>query len=67
MESDWILVSALVKARRDTFKSPKPDAVRVLVFDVLTEVNRREGYSNLLLPSALAASTLDLRDRGFAT
>ena len=67
MESDWILVSALVKARRDNFKSPKPDAVRVLVFDVLTEVNRRDGYSNLLLPSALAASSLDARDKGFAT
>jgi 16S rRNA (cytosine967-C5)-methyltransferase len=60
-------VSVLVKARRDSFKSPKPDAVRVLVFDVLTEVNHRDGYSNLLLPSALAASALDARDKGFAT
>ena len=67
MEYDWFLVSALVKARRDSFKSPKPDAARLLVFDVLTEVNRRDGYSNLLLPSALAASNLDTRDRGFAT
>ena len=60
-------MSVLVKARRDSFKSPKPDAVRVLVFDVLTEVNHRDGYSNLLLPSALAASALDARDKGFAT
>lgn len=60
-------MSALVKARRDSFKSPKPDAARLLVFDVLTEVNRRDGYSNLLLPGALAASNLDTRDRGFAT
>ena len=60
-------VSVLAKARRDSFKSPKPDAVRVLVFDVLTEVNHRDGYSNLLLPSALAASALDARDKGFAT
>lgn len=57
----------LVKARRDSFKSPKPDAVRVLVFDILTEVNRRGGYSNLLLPQALAASNFEVRDRGFAT
>jgi len=58
---------ALVKARRDTFKSPKPDATRVLVYDILTEVNRRGGYSNLLLPQALTASNFDLRDKGFAT
>jgi 16S rRNA (cytosine967-C5)-methyltransferase len=57
----------LVKARRDSFKSPKPDAVRLFVFDILTEVNRRGGYSNLLLPQALAASTFEVRDRGFAT
>lgn len=57
----------LVKARRDSFKSPKPDAVRLLVFDILTEVNRRGGYSNLLLPQALAASAFEVRDRGFAT
>jgi len=61
------LVRNLVKARKDSFKSPKPDAVRVLVFDILSEVNRRGGYSNLLLPQALAASQFDLRDRGFAT
>ena len=67
MEYVWFPVNALVKARRDSFKSPKPDAARLLVFDVLTEVNRRDGYSNLLLPGALAASNLDTRDRGFAT
>ena len=58
---------SLVKARRDSFKSPQPDAVRVLVFDILSEVNRRGGYSNLLLPQALAASNFETRDRGFAT
>jgi 16S rRNA (cytosine967-C5)-methyltransferase len=60
-------VSALVKARRDTFTSPKPDAPRLLVFDILTEVNRRGGYSNLLLPQALSASNFEQRDKGFAT
>ena len=58
---------SLVKPRRDTFKSPKPDAPRVLVFDLLTEVNRNGGYSNLLLPQALTASNFEVRDKGFVT
>ncbi len=57
----------MVKARRDSFKSPKPDAVRVLVYDILSEVNRRGGYSNLLLPQVLTASNFEVRDKGFAT
>ncbi len=60
-------VKTLVKARRDSFKSPKPDAPRVLVFDLLTEVNRKGGYSNLLLPQALSASNFEVRDKGFVT
>jgi 16S rRNA (cytosine967-C5)-methyltransferase len=60
-------VISLVKARRDTFKSPKPDAPRVLAFDLLTEVNRNGGYSNLLLPQALSASNFEVRDKGFVT
>jgi len=60
-------VISLVKPRRDTFKSPKPDAPRVLVFDLLTEVNRNGGYSNLLLPQALTASNFEVRDKGFVT
>jgi 16S rRNA (cytosine967-C5)-methyltransferase len=38
-----------------------------LAFDLLTEVNRNEGYSNLLLPQALDASKLDERDRSLVT
>ena len=57
----------LVEARRNTFKSPKPDAARLLAFDLLTEVNRNEGYSNLLLPQALNASKMDDRDRSLVT
>jgi 16S rRNA (cytosine967-C5)-methyltransferase len=60
-------VISLVNPRRDTFKSPKPDAPRVLVFDLLTEVNRNGGYSNLLLPQALTASNFEVRDKGFVT
>ena len=58
---------SLVEARRNTFKSPKPDAPRLLAFDLLTEVNRNEGYSNLLLPQALNASKLEDRDRSLVT
>ena len=57
----------MVEARRNTFKSPKPDAVRMLVYDILREVNRSDGYSNLLLPQALTASNFEQRDKGFAT
>lgn len=57
----------MVEARRNTFKSPKPEASRLLAFDLLTEVNRNEGYSNLLLPQALNASKLDERDRSLVT
>ncbi len=61
------MARSLVEARRNTFKSPKPDAARLLAFDVLTEVNRNDGYSNLLLPQALNASKLDDRDRSLIT
>lgn len=61
------MVKFLVEARRNTFKSPKPDAARLLAFDLLTEVNRNEGYSNLLLPQALNASKLEDRDRSLVT
>ena len=57
----------MVEARRNTFKSPKPETSRLLAFDLLTEVNRNEGYSNLLLPQALNASKLDDRDRSLVT
>ena len=57
----------MVEARRNTFKSPKPDAVRLLVYDILREVNRSNGYSNLLLPQALTTSNFEQRDKGFAT
>jgi 16S rRNA (cytosine967-C5)-methyltransferase len=57
----------MVEARRNTFKSPQPDAVRALVYDIFHEVNRSDGYSNLLLPQALTASNFEQRDKGFAT
>ncbi|NBO61524.1 MAG: hypothetical protein EBU82_11240 [Flavobacteriia bacterium] len=51
----------MAEARRNSFKSPNPEPSRLLVFDLLTEVNRNEGYSNLLLPQALNASKLEER------
>ena len=59
--------NTLAEARRNTFKSPKPEASRLLAFDLLTEVNRNEGYSNLLLPQALNSSKLDERDKSLVT
>ena len=59
--------NTLAEARRSTFKSPKPEASRLLAFDLLTEVNRNEGYSNLLLPQALNSSKLDERDKSLVT
>ena len=61
------MVNSLVKARRDSFKSPKTRGASGLVYDILSEVNRRGGYSNLLLPQALGASNFEQRDKGFAT
>ncbi len=67
MEHAFKLVNSLVEARRNTFRSPNPDAPRLLAFDLLTEVNRNGGYSNLLLPQALNASKLELRDKALVT
>jgi 16S rRNA (cytosine967-C5)-methyltransferase len=39
----------------------------MLAFDLISEVNRNDGYSNLLLPQALTASSLDERDRNLVT
>ena len=60
-------MKSVVEPRRKTFQKPKADPVRLLVFDILTEVNRRDGYSNLLLPKALEKSAFDQRDKAFAT
>lgn len=57
----------MVEPGRKVFRSPKPDAARLLAFDLITEVNRNMGYSNLLLPQALGASSLDERDRSLVT
>ena len=67
VERDCRVGNTLAEARRNTFKSPKPEASRLLAFDLLTEVNRNEGYSNLLLPQALNASKLDERDNSLVT
>lgn len=53
--------------RRSRGRKPHPEKVRTLVFEILTEVNTRDGYSNLLLPKALSESDFDVRDRAFAT
>ena len=67
VERDCRVGNTLAEPRRNTFKSPKPEASRLLAFDLLTEVNRNEGYSNLLLPQALNASKMDERDKSLVT
>jgi 16S rRNA (cytosine967-C5)-methyltransferase len=51
----------------NSFRKPRPDASRTLAFEILTQVNRHEAYSNLLLPKQLGESDLDSRDKGFVT
>ena len=48
-------------------KKPKPEAARLLVFHLLTQVNRQGAFANLRLPELLADSKLEERDRAFAT
>ena len=67
MERVYPRVNFLNKPLRKEFKAPRPDAARLLAYDVLHEVNRNGGYSNLLLPKTLSESNLEERDRGFAT
>jgi len=50
-----------------TFRKPRPDASRLLAFEILTQVNRHEAFANLILPKALGESSLEQRDRGFVT
>ena len=50
-----------------SFRSPRPDASRMLAYNVVSEVNQRGGFANLLLPRQLADSDLELRDKGFVT
>ncbi|MFM7501197.1 MAG: transcription antitermination factor NusB, partial [Actinomycetota bacterium] len=50
--------------------SSKPrriDDPRLLAFEVLAEVGLQGAYSNLILPKALTESSLDDKDRAFAT
>jgi 16S rRNA (cytosine967-C5)-methyltransferase len=64
-ESHWEIFLSNPPGKK--FSSPRPDASRLLAYDVLHEVNRKGGYSNLLLPKALAKSSLDDRDKAFTT
>ena len=48
-------------------KKPRPEGARLLVFHLLTQVNRQGAFANLRLPELLSQSTLEERDRAFAT
>ena len=67
MELDSSMVKSVSNFPPKKFTKPRPDAARLLAYDIISEVNQRNGYSNLLLPQALAATTMDDRDKGFTT
>lgn len=48
-------------------KPRRIDDPRLLAFEVLAEVGLQGAYSNLILPKALSESSLDDKDRAFAT
>ena len=48
-------------------KPRRIDDPRLLAFEVLAEVGLQGAYSNLILPKALTESSLDDKDRAFAT
>ena len=59
-------MSALTSGAK-SFRKPRPDLSRLIAFQVLTEVNQQEAYSNLLLPKVLSETNLERRDKGFIT
>ena len=67
MELTCSLEITVVNRPEKKFTKPRPDASRLLAYDIISEVNQRGGYSNLLLPQVLTSSELDERDRAFAT
>lgn len=67
MEHVYLLGSVVSNFPPKKFTKPRPDAPRLLAYDIICEVNRRDGYSNLLLPQALGSSSMDDRDKAFTT
>ncbi len=51
----------------DTLRKANPDATRLLVFDLISQVNREGAYANIRLPDLLAKSKLSSKDRNLAT
>ena len=48
-------------------RKANPDATRLLVFDLLSQVNREGAYANIRLPDLLGKSKLNSKDRNLAT
>ena len=48
-------------------RRPAPSESRLVAYNLIHQVNREGAYANLRLPSLLDSSSLDERDRGFAT
>ncbi len=54
-------------ANNRPFKKAKPDQSRYVAYQLISQVNREGAYANIRLPSLLADSTMDERDRSFTT
>lgn len=48
-------------------RRPRPDAARLVAFEVFRAVDERDAYANLILPPAIERSALDERDAAFVT
>ena len=48
-------------------RKANPDATRLLVYDLLSQVNREGAYANIRLPDLLSKSKLNAKDRNLAT
>jgi len=62
-----IVLSERPKSGAKSFRSPRPDAPRLLAYSVFSQVNREGAFANLTLPKALADSDLETRDKGIVT
>lgn len=58
---------AYKRKRRDLLRKANPDPTRILVFELITQVNREGAFANIRLPELLNKSKLDSKDRNLAT
>ena len=55
------------RKRRDLLRKPNPDSTRLLVYELISQVNREGAFANIRLPELLNKSKLSAKDRNLAT